>query len=245
MGAEDISALKEKDMITEKFRIDGIPAILWGKESSKWMIAAHGSHSSKIDDCIWILAEEAQTLGYQVLSFDFPRHGERVYETRHCMVQQCVRELAQVMEYARKRADHISVFGCSMGAYFSLLAYGQEKIERALFLSPVTDMERVIQNTMRQFQVSEERLREEKVIETPFEPLIWDYYCYIKEHPVLSWNHPTSILYGEHDAICEYEYVSAFAKKNHCHLEVQPGGEHWFHTKEELAYYRDWLRRRL
>ena len=42
-----------------KLRIDGIPAIIWGKPSDKMIIAAHGSHSSKIDDCIWSLAEEA------------------------------------------------------------------------------------------------------------------------------------------------------------------------------------------
>lgn len=42
-------------MNLSKIRIDGIPAILWGQPSDKFIIAAHGSHSSKIDDCIWVL----------------------------------------------------------------------------------------------------------------------------------------------------------------------------------------------
>ena len=63
-------------MNLRKIRIDGIPVILWGEPSDKIIIAAHGSHSSKIDDCIWILAEEATAKGYQVLSFDLPQHGK-------------------------------------------------------------------------------------------------------------------------------------------------------------------------
>ncbi|MEG2002943.1 MAG: alpha/beta hydrolase, partial [Clostridia bacterium] len=60
-------------MNLEKIKIDDIPAIIWGEASDKIIIAAHGSHSSKIDDCIWTLAEVATKKGYQVLSFDFPQ----------------------------------------------------------------------------------------------------------------------------------------------------------------------------
>ena len=63
-------------MNLNKLRIDGIPALLWGEATGRIILAAHGSHSSKIDDCIWILAEEAIKQGYQVLSFDLPQHGE-------------------------------------------------------------------------------------------------------------------------------------------------------------------------
>ena len=49
------------------------------------LIAAHGSHSSKIDDCIWVLAEEAATKGYQILSFDLPQHGSQEKETTHSL----------------------------------------------------------------------------------------------------------------------------------------------------------------
>lgn len=232
-------------MIVNKIKIKDIPAILWGENSSKMIIAAHGSHSSKIDDCIWILAEEATLLGYQVLSFDFPKHGERIYETEPCMAQTCVAELQTILEYAKSKAEEISVFGCSMGAYFSLLAYKNEKIAQALFLSPVVDMEKLIHNLMIQFNVTEEELREKKVIENPFETLYWDYYAYVKAHPVEGWEHNTSILYGEFDNLCGFDDVSAFARRYQCDLEVQKGGEHWFHTEEELEYFREWVKRRL
>ena len=56
-------------MNLDKIRISGIPAIIWGEPSDKMIITAHGSHSSKIDDCIWLLAEAATKKGYQVLIF--------------------------------------------------------------------------------------------------------------------------------------------------------------------------------
>ena len=145
-------------MEVQKLKIGSIPAILWGKDSDKIVVAVHGSHSSKIDDCTWVFAEEAAKRGWQTLSFDLPQHGERVYETGPCMVDACVEELHAVMAFARERAEMVSVFGCSMGAYFSLLAYVEEKLEKVFFLSPVTDMERVIRNIMYACNISEEEL---------------------------------------------------------------------------------------
>lgn len=233
-------------MVTvEKLKINNIPAILWGNKSTKLIIAVHGNHSSKIDDCIWILAEEASKCGYQVLSFDLPKHGERAHETEPCMVQNCVKELAAVMDYGKQRAEEISLFGCSMGAYFSLLAYKDEKIRHTWFLSPVVDMMRVIHHIMNQVGVTEEQLREKGTIDNPIEPLYWEYYCYVKENPILNWQSPTSILRGEYDTLCEYKVVSDFAERFGCRLEEEKGGEHWFHTPEELAYYRKWLQTQL
>ena len=37
-------------MEESKIKIEGIPALLWGAPSDRWILAAHGSHSSKIDD---------------------------------------------------------------------------------------------------------------------------------------------------------------------------------------------------
>lgn len=230
-------------MELQKIKIGAIPAILWGRESDKRLLAVHGSHSSKIDDCIWILAEEAAERGWQTLSFDLPQHGERVYEAEPCMADRCVRELGDVMAFAKQQTKAVSIFGCSMGAYFSLLAYAEEKIEKAFFLSPVTDMERVIHNIMRACDISEEELRERRVIENPMETLYWEYYAYVKKHPVEKWPHKTEILRGEMDTLCERAYVTAFAERFGCGLEEQKGGEHWFHTEEELAFFRNWLAR--
>ena len=44
-------------MNLNKIRVNGIPVLIWGESSDKIIIAAHGSHSSKLDDCMWVLAD--------------------------------------------------------------------------------------------------------------------------------------------------------------------------------------------
>lgn len=95
---------------------------------------------------------------------------------------------------------------------------------------------------MRWAGVTEERLKMEGVIVTPFgEKLSWDYLCYVREHPV-QWNAPTCILYGEKDNLTAYETVAAFAKEHRANLTVMNGGEHWFHTDEQLRFLDAWIR---
>lgn len=232
-------------MNLNKIRIDGIPAILWGEPCDRIIIVAHGSHSSKIDDCIWALAEEATPKGYQLLSFDLPQHGERVYEADYIMPEECVRELKTMYAFAANRYKTISIFGCSMGAYFELLAFADMEIEYAWFLSPVTDMNRIIHNLMEYCHVTEKELQEKGMVENDIEPLYFPYYTYVKNHPITSWNHKTYILRGENDTLCEYDYVKSFADRFRCELAEQKGGEHWFHTDSELDFFRGWIRDRL
>lgn len=234
---------EERMMAKVKLLIEGIPAILWGEPSDKIFIAVHGNMSSKDDDVIAIFAEEAIDKGYQVLSFDLPEHGDRKGEDYACKVLNCVNDLYVIARYAQTISSKISVFACSMGSYFSLLAYRDLPLEQCLFLSPVLNMERIINNMMAWFNVSEDRLRAEKEIETPIgQTLYWDYYCYVKAHPINTWDNLTSILYGSDDNLSEYNVVSEFANRFQCRLQVLEHGDHYFHTEEQLHYFRQWLK---
>jgi pimeloyl-ACP methyl ester carboxylesterase len=229
-------------MKKNKFLIEGIPAVLWGEESDRVVLAVHGNMSNKEDVPIEIFAKYATEKGYQVLSFDLPEHGDRKQEDTPCRVQNCVAEIGTIMIYIKSRWEHISLFANSMGVYFSLMALKHEKIEQAWFLSPLVDMQRMIENMMHWFSISEERLCKEQIIETPIgQTLYWDYYTYVKEHPVDRWNVPTYILYGEKDEMCEMDTVLEFAKKFATDLKVIPGAEHYFHTEEQLKALDQWV----
>lgn len=232
-------------MQTTPISIGGIPALLWGEPTGRLIVAVHGSGSHKADQVISLLAQEAVPKGYQILSFDLPEHGDRQGQPTLCKVQTCLPELDQVMAYAQSLAPQsIRLFGCSLGAYFSLLAYRDLPLEQALFLSPVVDMERLIQSMMGWFQVTPQRLEAEGEIPTPMgQTLYWDYYCYVREHPIDRWDVPTAILCGSRDSLCEPKVTAAFAERFHCDLQVLEGGEHYFHTPEQLDVYREWLSR--
>lgn len=50
--------------------------VIWGENSAKLFIAVHGNMSNKTDAVIVTVAEKLTQLGYQVLNFDLPEHGE-------------------------------------------------------------------------------------------------------------------------------------------------------------------------
>ncbi len=230
-------------MKLERIKINNIPAIIWGEKSSKVFIAVHGNKSNKEDEVIKILADKAITKGYQVLSFDLPEHGERKSDTAYiCEVQNCVEDLKHIMKYAKENYNEISLWACSMGAYFSLLTYKEEMLNKCLFLSPVVDMKVIIDNLMLWSNTTEEDLREKQEIKTDFgQTLYWDYYEYVKNNPITHWNKDTIILYGSKDNMQSESIIKAFCNKFNCNLSIMENGEHYFHTEEQLDFYKKWI----
>ena len=101
--------------------------------------------------------------------------------------------------------------------------------------------EQLITNMMRWSEVTEAELEERREIPTDIgETLSWDYLCYVRRHPI-RWSVPTCILYGQRDGLTPYETISAFAKVIHAPLTVMEGGEHWFHTSEQMAFLDRWV----
>ena len=150
-------------MKIDRINISNIPSIIWGEKSNRVFIAVHGNMSNKEDEVIKILAEKVTSNGYQVLSFDLPEHGERKDNTNYlCKVQNCVNDLKLIMEYAKANYEEINLWACSMGAYFSLLAYKNENIEQCIFLSPVVKMKVMIDNMMLWSNTTENELREKQ-----------------------------------------------------------------------------------
>ena len=120
-------------------------------------------------------------------------------------------------------------------------ALDETLVDRAYFISPVVDMESLIGNMMQWANVTEQELAQRGEAPTDFgETLSWRYLRYVRQHPI-AWNVPTRILYGEHDNLTSLETVSAFARRHHANLAVMPGGEHWFHTPEQMRFLDQWL----
>ena len=143
------------------------------------------------------------------------------------------------------RSDYRSVrlIGYSLGAFLAMHAGVDALLERAYFISPVVDMEALILMLLRQDGVTEEMLQEKGTIPGSFGLVhSWDYLCYVREHPI-EWRVPTAILYAEHDNLTPYETIKAFAEAHQAGLTVMPGGEHWFHTEEQMRFLDDWFLR--
>ena len=130
----------------------------------------------------------------------------------------------------------------SIGAFFSMNAGIDTMIRRAYFISPIVDMEKLIGEMMRWAGVTTAELEAKGIIHTDFgEDLSWEYLRYVRSHPI-QWDVPTQILYGENDNLTSPETIRAFAERHNAGLTVMKGGEHWFHTEEQMRFLDDWIR---
>ena len=150
-------------------------------------------------------------------------------------------ELRALLGYAKGQWRHTALRCTSLGAWFSLLAFAGERLEQALFVSPVVDMEGLIRDMMGWAGVSEAQLEAAGELDTPFgETLSWPYLQYVRAHPVSRWPTPTALLYASGDAMLRRAAVEDFARRFGGALTVLEGGEHWFHTPEQLAALHRW-----
>ncbi len=151
------------------------------------------------------------------------------------------REIRVAVERLKQECEHIILIANSIGAFFAMNAGIDGMIEKAFFISPVVDMERLICDMMVWADVTEAQLQSEGVISTPFgEDLSWAYLCYVRSHPIC-WNVPTEILYGSGDTLTSRETVEDFVKRHNAKLTVMEQGEHWFHTREQMAFLDKWI----
>ena len=92
-------------------------------------------------------------------------------------------------------------------------------IQKAYFISPVVDMEKL------------------NGVE-----LTGEWLHYVKSHPI-DWNVPTLILYGSKDCLISFDTISDFAKTHKATLTVMEDGEHWFHTEAQMCFLENWIKK--
>lgn len=227
----------------EYTEINKIPAIKWGAFTGKTILAIHGFMSHKADTDIRMLAEHATHKGYQVVSIDLPEHGDRKDGVK-LNPWICTEDLRVVYDTLMAEPTEINLFGCSIGAYMSMIALADRDVAHSFFLSPVVNMQFLIESMMGAFNITSEQLQNKKHISlSNGQFLDWDYYAYVCAHPIC-WSTPTDILWGFEDNLMPEAVIDQFsAKCSACVTKVN--SEHFFHTPEQLALYTGWLNDRV
>ena len=152
------------------------------------------------------------------------------------------KELSIFIDNIYTKYKKISIIANSIGAYFIMVSLTNKHIEKAFFISPIVDMEKLITDMMLLENITEEELYKKKEIKTSFgETLSWEYLTFVRKNPI-EWNIPTYILYGEKDNLTSYETILNFTNKTKANLTIMKGGEHWFHTDEQIEFLDNWIK---
>ena len=231
-------------MKIEKIQIGNIPGLVYGAPGEKGYVFVHGQNGYKEE--AEAFAKNAVPAGYQVLSIDLPEHGERKRGQAKFVPWIAVPELQTVIKHCQSRWKQTNLRANSIGAYFSMQAMAKEPLGKALFVSPIVDMERLILTMMRWANVTEAQLQEKGEISTDFgKTLSWQYLCWAREHALQNWQIPTAVLYAGQDTMTDTATIETFAKNHAAKLTVYEQGEHWFHTPEQLEVLKKWERETL
>ena len=110
------------------------------------------------------------------------------------------KEIHIAVEKLKRRNKNVILVANSIGAFFSMNADIDDIIQKAYFISPIVDIEKLITNMMQWVNVTEQELESEGVIHTDF------------------------------------------ANKHQATLTVMEGGEHWFHTEDQMLFLDKWIK---
>ena len=129
------------------------------------------------------------------------------------------KEIHQAVKELKTKYENVILIANSIGAFFCMSADIEKMIQKAYFISPVVDMEKL--NGLE---------------------LTGEWLSYVRNHPV-EWNVPTHILYGSKDDLISFDVVRDFVQRHNCTLTVMENGEHWFHTEEQMRFLDDWIKK--
>ena len=168
--------------------------------------------------------------GFTVLGVDY--QGELPWEVAP--------QITAAYDEAHRQYDHIVLLANSIGAYFAMLFLQDRMLDKALFVSPVLDMERLILDMMSWAGVSEQVLREQREIPTDFgETCPGRIFAMCGSIPSPGRCHRDPLCWGRH--LVSRQTVERFAEEHGAGLTVLENGEHWFHTEEQLAFLDGWI----
>jgi hypothetical protein len=192
------------------------------------VIYIHGKGGSATESVHYIpLFPDCEVIGLDYQTFSPWDTGKEIYDAIIELKSQC---------------ENIILIANSIGAFFCMNAGIDNMIQKAYFISPIVDMEKLITNMMKWVHVTERELESKGRIHTKFgEDLSWEYLQYVRNHPV-KWNTPTRILYGDNDYLMSIETITDFANKHQASLTIMEGGEHWFHTEEQMMFLDNWIK---
>ncbi|MCR5505986.1 MAG: alpha/beta hydrolase, partial [Bacilli bacterium] len=136
----------------------------------------------------------------------------------------------------------VVVIANSIGAFYAYEYLSDFNIKKAFFISPIADMGQIIFNLMMQNHISRDELKQKKEIKLENgQTLSYDFYVHTLNYKD-NWNVPTEILYGSKDEIVYIENITDFLTNHpNARLTIMQGAGHYFHTKKEKNFIKNWI----
>ena len=201
-------------MKTEQLFIENTPAVLYGEPSDTLWLFVHGQ--------FWLQGRSPAVCRNQWLRTHrfcpstCLESRQRQNRNEEFAPWTAAPELTRVM--ALRKSNTGARQTCARpasGAYFARLAFAAP--EKALFVSPIVDMERLICDRICTAGITEQILRRARHVSRKGRDMLsWDYLCWVRAHPAKDWYCPQYILYGENDSMTDLATIRTYIGKIRC-----------------------------
>ena len=202
------------------------------KELKKVVVYIHGLHGSH---------REAKQ--YEYLKDEYDVVGLKYKDGNPWELKEVIQE---EFKKITKDYDEVVVIANSIGTFYATEYLSEFNIKKAFFISPIGSMLQMIVNIMMENGIKDKTLQRKKFITLKDGSVLsYDFYQQISNNED-KWNVPTELLYGSFDQVVYYTAIQEFLE-NHplSKLTVKSESEHYFHTKEEKAFIKDWILRNI
>lgn len=115
-------------------------------------------------------------------------------------------------------------------------------IDRALFISPIVNMETLISDMMGWAGVTENVLHAQGEVATDFGEIPVVGVSLLRAGAPACVGCTDLHFVRRKDNLASYETLAAFAQKSMRPITVMPSGEHWFHTEEQMSFLDEWVK---
>lgn len=201
--------MMKSDLIIENGERPISATLFYGARTERAVIALHGFTSNRKSETVTNIAQVATADNAAVLSFDMPEHGDRRAQKGTLTVKNVLEDYIEVIKYVKEEvSDRISLFGSSMGGYFSLLAARFEpNIEQILLKSPALNPIKTLTKAMKECdnEARCEQLRK-LVREITGGGNAYDVYELVKKYPYPK----TDIIWGKKDEVVDSYDIKSF-----------------------------------
>lgn len=203
-------------------------------DETKVVIIAHGFGSSMQSPTAQMIFSQLPEVGIGTIAFDFPAHGASKVDGDYLSVDNCIKDLEEVENYAREKCPNAEIyyFGSSFGAYITLLYLSKhtQKTGRAFLRSAAVNMHVIFENPTEaeSFAMAQQG---HLIINygTPLK-LTSKFVEDLKEHDLFELYRPglsrVVMIHGDQDETIDYKEAQRFSKEFNIELVTVEGGDH-------------------
>ncbi len=226
-------------MIIQHFFISKIPALLYGEPSDRVFLYLHGQCGCKED--AERFAQAACQNQWQVASVAFPGYGERSQEQAVWEPEEILSELQDVMHELSEKWSKVALAACGLGAWFSLIAFANQPLQKILLISPILDLHSLAGAQKKSSQITGDFLPSDILQSLP--DSFWEF---AKKYAALPTPHaPTALIFGRQDSLTSFDAVESFVSKTHAKLTVLEEAGHRLSTPMELLLLDLWIQEQI